>query len=41
MKLVSEMPGHSQTAFTMDRYKHVALEMQKQAAGRLELMIQP
>ncbi len=31
VKLVSEMLGHSQTAFTMDRYQHVALEMQKQA----------
>ena len=39
VKLVSEMLGHSQTAFTMDRYQHVALEMQRKAIGQLESVL--
>jgi integrase len=35
-KVVSEMLGHSQTAFTMDRYQHVSLAMQREAARALE-----
>ena len=32
VKIVSEMLGHSQTAFTMDRYQHGGLAMQREAA---------
>jgi len=33
------MLGHSQTAFTMDRYQHVTVEMQKSAADSIEKLI--
>ena len=36
VKIVSEMLGHSQTAFTMDRYQHVSLAMQREAAQAME-----
>jgi hypothetical protein len=36
VKIVSEMLGHSQTAFTMDRYQHVSLTMQREAALAME-----
>jgi integrase len=39
IKVASEMLGHSQTAFTMDRYMHVSLSMQKQAASSVELLL--
>jgi hypothetical protein len=35
-KIVSEMLGHSQTAFTMDRYQHVNLQMQREAVKVME-----
>jgi integrase len=39
IKVASEMLGHSQTAFTMDRYMHVTLEMQMAAVAGVEGMI--
>jgi integrase len=36
VKIVSEMLGHSQTAFTMDRYQHVSREMQRDAMTAVE-----
>jgi hypothetical protein len=36
VKIVSEMLGHSQTAFTMDRYQQVSLAMQREAALAME-----
>jgi hypothetical protein len=30
------MLGHSQTTFTMDRYQHVSLQMQREAAKGME-----
>jgi hypothetical protein len=34
-----EMLGHSQTAFTMDRYQHVSLAMRREAASAIELAL--
>jgi integrase len=34
-KVVSEMLGHSSIKVTLDVYSHVSLELQKQAASRL------
>jgi integrase len=39
IKVASEMLGHSQTAFTMDRYMHVTLEMQRSAARSVGAML--
>jgi len=36
VKVVSEMLGHSQASFTMDRYQHVGLDLQKRAGLALE-----
>jgi integrase len=36
IKVVSDMLGHSQTSFTMDRYQHVSLTMQRDAARAVE-----
>jgi integrase len=38
-KIVQERLGHSSIAMTLDRYSHATLEMQRQAAERLERMI--
>ena len=32
VKVVSEILGHSQTSFTMNRYQHVGLELQRAAS---------
>ena len=34
-KVVSEMLGHSKISTTLDVYSHVSLELQKQAAAKL------
>jgi integrase len=39
IKVASEMLGHSQTAFTMDRYMHVTLEMQSLAVLAVEAQL--
>ena len=39
-KIVQERLGHSSIAMTMDRYSHANLEMQRQAAERLDQMVQ-
>ncbi len=39
VKVVSEMLGHSQTAFTMDRYQHVSESMQRQASRAVEALL--
>ena len=39
VKVVSEMLGHSQAAFTMDRYQHVQLTLQRDASQAVELTI--
>jgi integrase len=39
IKVASEMLGHSQTAFTMDRYMHVNLEMQRAATATIDAVI--
>jgi integrase len=39
IKVASMMLGHSQTAFTMDKYMHVTIEMQLQAAVRIGEMV--
>lgn len=39
VKVVSEVLGHSQSSFTMDRYQHVDLNMQRQAASRVDSLI--
>jgi integrase len=39
IKVASEMLGHSQTAFTMDRYMHVTVEMQRTAAEAVQALI--
>jgi integrase len=36
VKIVSEMLGHAQSSFTMDRYQHVSLAMQREAAQAIE-----
>jgi integrase len=38
VKVVSEVLGHSQTAFTMDRYQHVSLDMQRQAFALVQAL---
>lgn len=35
-KILPEMLGHSQTAFTMDRYQNVSLPIQREAATATE-----
>jgi integrase len=35
-KVVSERAGHSSVAFTLDRYAHVSLEMQQEAAAQMD-----
>jgi integrase len=40
VKVVSEMLGHSHTAFTMDRYQHVSQDLQRAAGLAIERMIQ-
>lgn len=39
VKVVSEMLGHSQTAFTMDRYQHVSLELQARAGLAIDTIL--
>ena len=39
VKLVSEMLGHSQTAFTMDRYQHVRLKSRIEAARKMQELL--
>ena len=39
VKVVSEVLGHSQTAFTMDRYQHVSTAMQRRAAEAVEALL--
>ncbi len=39
VKVVSETLGHSQSAFTMDRYQHVARNMQSEAARAVEVAL--
>jgi integrase len=38
VKVVSDVLGHSQAAFTMDRYQHVSLEMQRGALQAVQAM---
>jgi integrase len=35
-KIVSDMPGHSTIALTMDVYSHVTLDMQQEAAETMD-----
>jgi len=39
VKVVSEVLGHSQTAFTMDRYQHVSTAMQRRASEAVETLL--
>ncbi len=39
VKVVSEVLGHSQTAFTMDRYQHVTWAMQNEAARAVSALL--
>ena len=38
VKVVSDVLGHSQSAFTMDRYQHVSLDMQRGALQAVQAM---
>ena len=38
-KVVSEILGHSQAAFTMDRYQHVTWAMQQEAANAVSALL--
>ena len=39
VKVVSEVLGHSQAAFTMDRYQHVGLDTQRHALSAVEALL--
>ncbi len=39
VKVVSEILGHSQAAFTMDRYQHVTWAMQQEAAKAVNALL--
>ena len=39
VKVVSEILGHSQTAFTMDRYQHVTWAMQQEASNAVSTLL--
>ena len=39
VKVVSEILGHSQTAFTMDRYQHVTWDMQQEASRAVSTLL--
>ena len=41
VKVVSEILGHSQAAFTMDRYQHVTWAMQQEAAQAVSALLRP
>jgi integrase len=38
-KIVQERLGHSNIAMTLDLYSHVTADMQKEAAERLEVLL--
>ncbi|HST06368.1 MAG TPA: site-specific integrase [Chloroflexia bacterium] len=38
-KIVQERLGHSNISMTLDRYSHVSMDMQREAADRLDLLI--
>jgi integrase len=39
-KIVKERLGHSDVSMTLNRYSHVTMDMQKDAAARLDSMIE-
>jgi hypothetical protein len=39
VKIVSKMLEHSQSAFTMDRYQHVSLAMQREASKAVHALL--
>jgi integrase len=40
-KVVQERLGHSQISVTLDTYSHVLASMQEEAAGKLDLLLDP
>ena len=39
-RVVMEIPGHSQVRLTMDIYSHVLPELQREAAGRMDVLLE-
>ncbi len=38
-KIAQERPGHADVSMTLNRYSHVMMDMQRQAADRLNTLI--